>query len=569
MRWLAYMHADRKRRQRGGILSGLLIVVAFLSILIGALMTELTSAFLLSRTEVARTDREASVTSAVELAIHRLKTSAVPPVCAQDVRGPWYLDLNGNPTAVTQTCNTIVPDTTAFLAAGSYAVDGFHDANTLAPDQYVVGDSSGLLHAYPFGSATQSWSFNLGGPPTGQLLTSNDIDGIHEDFFAPVAMSGSGCGGSCVAMLISTGGPPTFKCSLPTATQVTAQPAFESPASTGPNFPDYAFIAGSGAGSLYVYFAIEDGNCGQQAAAALGGSAVGSPLVLPGTVTTSHGVTTIRDEIFVLVSNGTQTTLEHWRYSETGGNPLLTNVGPNLDMTSTVGGTAVGYALAPGQLNPGTTLSMIVAGAAGKVGRARISASNGPSYSLSLSGSSTVLPGGISRAPFWCACPTGNLIGVGTGSGTLYLLSPSLLTQYSYDGHLDGSPGINTTPQADDNGDWYFGADDGYAYDVEIPIAGTQLYKAARFGPGGAVRSSPIVDDCGSGPCIYFASSTAGYFAELGQTRILDVRACVSIADGDTTCAANPRLWASVEVGQPAVIGGDGVYVMGWSYYSP
>ena len=57
-------------------------------------MTELTSSFLISRTQVNRMQAEATVTSAVELGIHQLQTSSVPAVCAQDSRGPWYVNLN-------------------------------------------------------------------------------------------------------------------------------------------------------------------------------------------------------------------------------------------------------------------------------------------------------------------------------------------------------------------------------------------------------------------------------------------------------------------------------------------
>jgi hypothetical protein len=180
----------------------------------------------------------------------------------------------------------------------------------------------------------------------------------------------------------------------------------------------------------------------------------------------------------------------------------------------------------------------------------------------------------VSRAPYWCHCPGQDLIGVGSTNGTLYLLNSGLAPKWSYPGLADGSPAINTTPTADANGDWYFGAEDGYVYDVEIPTGGAMMLKAARFGPGGAVRSSPIVggasDGCSSGPCVYFGSSTAGtYFARIGSTRIIDLNACVSSRSGSTSCAANPRLWARLEVGSPAIVGGRGVYVQGWSYYSP
>jgi len=129
-------------------------------------------------------------------------------------------------------------------------------------------------------------------------------------------------------------------------------------------------------------------------------------------------------------------------------------------------------------------------------------------------------------------------------------------------------------PAPDVNGDWYFGAADGYVYDVEIPLSGLQMFKAARFGPGGQIRSSPVVggasDGCGPGPCMYFGSSSAGlFFVALGSTRVIDLRACISTGANSTTCYANPRLWARVEVGPASVVGGTGVSVQGWSYYSP
>jgi len=81
---------DRRRRQRGSVLSGLLIIIAFLAILLGSIMSELTSSFLVSRTLVTRVQREATVTSAVEVGIHQLQSSAAPAVCARDSRGPWF-----------------------------------------------------------------------------------------------------------------------------------------------------------------------------------------------------------------------------------------------------------------------------------------------------------------------------------------------------------------------------------------------------------------------------------------------------------------------------------------------
>jgi hypothetical protein len=127
---------------------------------------------------------------------------------------------------------------------------------------------------------------------------------------------------------------------------------------------------------------------------------------------------------------------------------------------------------------------------------------------------------------------------------------------------------------ADANGDWYFGANDGSVYDVEIPMPNSPtpslLSLAATFGPGGAIDSSPIVGACTGGPCLYFGSNPAGaYFVRIGSTRVSDLRACVSSAPCVPGSAVKPQLWARVQVGPGAVWGGTGVYVQGWSFYSP
>lgn len=569
--------ADRKRRQRGSILSSVLIIVAFLSILVGALMTELTSAFLISRTLVTRVQNEATVSSAVELGIHQLQGGTVPPVCARDGRGPWFLTLNGSPAAVTQACTAIVPDVATGLASGTFMVDGVHDT-TAGQDRYLVSDSTGRLRAYAFGKTTPSWSVAIGGAPTAALLPLVDEDGSAV-LLIPAAMAGAGCASHCVASFSNGGGAPSFHCSMPASTTVTTTPATEVSASGSPNFPDYAFFGGSGtAGMLYAYDAAADRACAQLASAALGGGAAGAPLIFPGTVTSKNQLTTTNDEIFVLVSDGSNTNLEHWRFTETVddlGNTTrsLSQVGNSLLLTMQVGGRAVGYAINSTVPASGANLTLAIAGTAGRVATVRIAVRSGPSYTMSI-GASGALPGTASRPPYWCHCPGQDLIGVGSTNGDLYLLDTGLALKWSYDGQPDGWPAINTTPAADANGDWYFGANDGYVYDVEIPASGPTMFKAARFGPGGAILSSPVVGGdtagCSSGPCVYFASSTAGiYFARLGGTRIIDLRACVSSASASITCAANPRLWARVEVGSPAIVGGRGVYVQGWSYYSP
>jgi hypothetical protein len=567
------------------VLSGLLIIVALLSILIGALMTEVTGAFLLSRALVTRVSHEATVTSAMELGISALQTRVqsrtVPPNCAKDSVAPVSISLNGSPATVTQiTCSAIVPDLATTLVQGTFRLDGTHDT-TSGDNNYLVADASGRLYSYRFGNTAPQWSVSVGGSPTAAVLP---MDGSGSGMLLlPIAMSGSGCGGHCVALLSKGRGTPTFRCTMPSSTTVTSSPADE--ADSSPNFPDYAFFAGSGAAArLYVYDASAGGSCNQLASTALGGSPAGPPLVFPGDVTGNRNNQTTNDEIFLLVTSGNATSLQHWRYTEAsqdcngdncgggngnGGTNFSLNLVSTTSLTNLVGGNAVGYAASAAAPTTSTPLKLAVATTSGKLGIAQIAVRAGPVYTIT-SGAATSLPAGVTRPPSWSAQ---NVIGVGSTNGTLYLLSPALAILDTYDGQADGKPAIDTTPDADANGDWYFGANDGNLYDVEVPAAGKVLVKAAKFALGGAL-SSPVVgsasDGCSPGACVYFGSATNGArFVQIGYARVLDLRACITTAPGSTTCAANPRLWAQVKVGTAAVVGAKGVLVQGWSYYSP
>jgi hypothetical protein len=364
-------------------------------------------------------------------------------------------------------------------------------------------------------------------------------------------------------------GAPAFRCDMPSAAAVVSQPV------AGANFPGDAFFGDAG-GTMYVYDASSDGSCLPVAAlTGLVGPVVGQPIVLPGTTVSKGHVTTVVDDIFVVTSSATTTQLAHWQLTQTTDNRIGVPVSVLLPIAAlpiAVGGNAVesnASALVP--VN-GSAIRVAIAGRTGKIALGRITATltnAGFTYTMSAS-AAVALAGQVTHDPYWCHCPGGDLIGVGGANGFLYLLDTSLNIVRQYDGQADGRPAINSTPVADSAGDWYFGADDGFVYDVEIPASGLQMFKAARFGPGGALRSSPVAGACGSATCVYVASTTSGpYFARLASTRVIELRACVTTAPASTACAANPRLWARVMVGPVAVVGGTGISVQGWSYYSP
>ena len=175
----------------------------------------------------------------------------------------------------------------------------------------------------------------------------------------------------------------------------------------------------------------------------------------------------------------------------------------------------------------------------------------------------TALAGGIAGNPYWCHCPgSTNLIGVGAGNGTLYVLDTNLATDSSYAG---GHP-IGTSPAADPMGDWYFGADDGQLYEVQKQGTPSMVRVASYGTAGGPIGSSPVVGGCSVGICVYLGSSDdAAYMVGLDARRAV-LTSCIS-ASPPACSGANPRLWTNVVVG---VAGSpQTVHVEGWSYYSP
>jgi hypothetical protein len=556
------------------VLSAVLIMVVFLSILGGALMGELSSAFLVTHSQAGRIATEASLDSSTAYGIGSLEQRSVPVHCVTDQPSPSTTTLNGMSTASASICRAIVPDVVAGLAGGTSAVDGTLDT-VAGRNRYLITDSGGTLRAYQFGQSAESWARNLGGPQTGPLLSTNA--GGSAALLIPAANPGSGCSGHCVALFNSAGVVPSFRCSMPASTAVSAQPAVETPVGGKVNFPDYAFIGSSGAqGRLYVYDASPNGSCEPKQSASLGGTAVGAPLVFPG----SNRQDEVSDDVFVLVTSGAGTTLQHWSYTETtqhgsdegGGTSISLDRLASLNVN--VGAGAIGYSADLTALSSKAPIMLAIASASGRLALARISVS-GSNYSMSLTLNRS-LPNGAAtnRSPYWCTtrCGGTDLIGVGGSNGTLYLLNASLNVAFTYT--EAGLAAINTTPIADANGDWYFGDDNGFVYDVELPAQGTQMFKAASFGPGAQnqIRSSPYVGSpggCSGCIAMYFGAAGNGgraYFAQIGKIRVMDVTSCLTSGAKSTTCSGAARLWTRVEVGDPQYVGGQGVNTVGWAY---
>jgi len=357
---------------------------------------------------------------------------------------------------------------------------------------------------------------------------------------------------------------------------VTSQPGFEHPpAGSAAFFPSYVFF-GDSSGNLYAYDASTRGNCGQVATiSGLGGPVIAGPLALTGEQNGDSPCgagdgdsNTWTVDLFAVVNVGGTGRLVHYQYCDapqSGGSGGRTQTIYPLDSKSLGVTTPTGAAYSSVVPTTAGPIRIAVTSQAGQIGLASIRANNGDgglTYSTSI-GSVATLTGSFNNSPYWCHCPGGDRIGAGNSRGTLYILDTQLSQRLTFD---DGGVPINTTPSADANGDWYFGADDGYIHDVEPPANGTVMFQAGQFGPVSPVTSSPVVggtgDGCGGRVCIYFGAGNGSELAQIGDVRVLDLRARLTAGSG-------PSLWTRIEVGNPIYVGGQGVHVLSWSYFNP
>jgi hypothetical protein len=517
-------------------------MVAFLAILSGALMTELSTNFLLSNDLVNRVQTEATVNSAAELAINQLQNAPLNSTCPSP---PAIPPVNGLTGVVTySSCylgQRASPGLQGIASAAPFAIDGGH-FNVLGVNEYLTGDSAGNVFAVPFGTTTKSWSSPLGGSVTGPPQAM--ADGTRNiSILVPVSRPNNnqdvtpdcGSGGNCVALLSQNLQTSTvqLQCFMIASGKVTAQPA------GGVAFPGLAYF-GDASGNLYAYAAGKDGNCALSAKVSLGSgqAVVAGPIVL------QNGSS---DEIYIVTSSGGSGQFLHYTYSQGGNGSRLTLSDP-IPLAAL---TPVGLALEPGPLPARIAITF----ASGAVSIVKIATDFDPSL-----GPTATLGTGVWDAPYWCGqCPGGIRIGVGGGDGTLYLLDTNLNVVASY----RGGSSILTTPTADAAGDWFFGADDRLVHEVQ-QIGPSAIVPVKSFGPA-RFSTSPVADSCPAGICVYFASVDSNAYLISFDARDAVLTACIGA--GQTCSGVNPRLWTSVEIGMAS--NPQAVHVQGWSYYSP
>jgi hypothetical protein len=570
----------RSSSQRGSVLSALLIIIAFLSILGGALLNEISGQFLLTQTLANRIAAQATVNASVESSIAQLQSRSanqnVPGRCATD-KGTGVassVTLNGNSAASNVSCMAIIPDQIASLAFGTFSRDGTH-VTAGGRNTYLVGNSAGSLFNYAFGQTAPMWVLGLGHSLSGQPSQKPDTN-RNGHFITAVPI------GASVALVDDFGWGASSPCTMAANGTVTSQPGFENPqAGTSPLFPDYVFF-GDSSGHLYVYDGSTTGACAPLASVqGVGGPVVGGPLVLSGQLngdTSCSGGgdqdsgSTRTAEVYLVVNLGGTARLVHYEYCESTSNRRGGNVNRSLnpmnDSKSLAVQTPRGVAFSANTPSTQTPIQLVATGQTGQLAIVAIRAHSGDgglTYSIGNVSTRSGF-GGFANPPYWCHCPEGDRIGAGSTNGTLYIVDTSLNLQQRYVG---GSP-ITTTPAADAGGNWYFGADNGNLYDVEPQLSGT-MFPAATFGLAAPVQSSPVVGSCsipvpGQGTlnriCLYTGATDKADFVQIGDIRVVDMQS-------QLTAGSGPSLWARIEVGNRAYVGGQGVHVLTWSYFKP
>lgn len=533
---------DRKRSQRGSVLSGVLIITAFIAIISGALMTELSTNLILSRNLINRVNNEATDSSAVEVTLSQLQATALNAPCP----APIPANVNSStasasylgcwPTVLeSQKVATIAGSGSPFLVDGTLAT-----ANGL--DDYVVGDAGGNLYDTRFGSYAPRWSIDVGSSVTGTPLVI-PMPGSSTQVLDVVPVEGRQCAGveNCLNVQLDTAGafsPPTAEC----VAQATSGTIQAQPGSSATQAGLVYFATGPTLVATSVLQSAQQ-QCSVESSVTIPNNELlqGQPIAMACT----KGCGSASEFVYTLVGSGAATHLLEWTFGKS-----------SLKLARSFAlpwGGASGWASSGG----GSTVSVAISFSNGALTIAQ----------LTSTGTVSIAPGvltgsAIGDAPYWCHCPGGDLIGVGGQNGALSLYNTALQLVAASPA---GGSAIGTTPAADAAGDWYFGADDGLVHEDQQVPGQPSLSQVDAFGQMGRTTSTVIVSGCSIGICAYLgAADNHAYLVPLDARRAI-ISACVSTAP-PTCSGVNPRLWAKV------VVGGAGspqaVAVEGWSYYS-
>ena len=528
---------DRRRSQRGSVLSGVLIMTAFIAIISGALMTELSTNFLVSHTMLNRVANQATDNSAIELALSRLQATQLNAPCPSL---PTATLNNLTASATYLSCwPTVDVRSPQFKQIGSsnapFNVDGAHVQLGQLND-YIVGDAAGNVFDFPFGSATERWSLDLDGAVTAPplVLARPGHSGQYLDVIPLSSSPSCPMDGSCLNVTIddTSFATPSQLCMITTSSG--AAPATQPAAS--PSVRGLVYFAD---GANLEADDLAGTACASKSSATISGN---RPVVAgPIAFACASGCGQVVDYIYAVVSTASSSRLVEYTYDPKDG---LESAGS----WPLPWANASGIALQSATLPAGLAITF----GGGGVALYRIG-SNGPTFL-----NSQQVGGGIADAPYWCgSC---SLFGVGAQDGALHLFNSSLNPVPSYAG--TGSA-IDTTPATDGAGNWYFGADDGYVHEVQNQ--GGQMVEVNRYGDLGAAGSSVEVGACTTGICIYLGTLGNRLYLVPLNARDAVISACITTSP-PTCSGANPHLWANVEVGDrksPAT-----VHVKGWSYYS-
>ena len=555
MRGIRTLLRDRRRSQHGGVLSGVLIILAFVAIIAGALMSELSTNLLLSSSLMSRSLNEATVNSATELAVNQMETSPISAGCPS--LASVQLNLNGRWALPSFTScwpsyrERVYPP---IATSAAFNVEGSHSAlpsANPAQDLYVVGDAAGNVYEFPFGRSGPNWVYQVPGGVTGPPVTVRDFAAgqTAQDLMTLVPFSpGSGApaacsSGGCVVMLAedtnaSPRGPDVF-CYMAASGQVT------TPAALGVNYATVALF-GDQKGSVFAYAASEKLlPCAQKVTVSGNGQPViAGPYVFAGP---TNGVAP-QDAVYVVTSNAV---LQYFYTEEPGEAPEL-EAGVTLPLPWS---GAVGVALERGAL----PTRLVISFSNGHLAVVQLSTNFGMAVV-----STAVVPTAIRGAPSWCHCPgPTDQLAVGGSNGVLYLFDAFLNQLASL---AAAGPPILTGVATDSIGEWFYGDSSGYIHEIQRLAGQPSMTEVARYGPvGGAINTTLQVAPCSNLICMYFGAQNGSAYRVPLDARSVVITTCIS-ATLPSCSGANPHLWTTMEIGREGFP--NEVHVQGWSYYS-